>query len=167
MIINGRNLHPQDVEHALRDRHNELDGLPAAAFSVPVGGSDGSTDDALRAAGGARPPFAGRCPGARTRHATRSPGSSGYVRRASCSCAGPASGAPRAARSSARSCESCSSPARSNHCSRSSTPVRRTRRTGAHRMTTAANGLGAAALDQLLTGPPARWRLRPRRTRPA
>lgn len=47
MIINGRNLHPQDVEHALRDRHDELDGLPGAVFSVPVDGSDGSTDDAL------------------------------------------------------------------------------------------------------------------------
>ncbi|MFD5424994.1 fatty acyl-AMP ligase [Streptomyces sp. NPDC127084] len=47
MIINGRNLHPQDVEHALQDRHDELGGLPAAAFTVPADGSDGSVDDAL------------------------------------------------------------------------------------------------------------------------
>jgi acyl-CoA synthetase (AMP-forming)/AMP-acid ligase II len=36
MIINGRNLHPHDVEHAVRVAHAELDGLPSAAFSVPT-----------------------------------------------------------------------------------------------------------------------------------
>lgn len=36
MIIRGRNLHPSDVEHELRTRHEELDGLPGAAFTVPV-----------------------------------------------------------------------------------------------------------------------------------
>ncbi|WP_256726951.1 fatty acyl-AMP ligase [Streptomyces acidiscabies] len=47
MIINGRNLHPQDVEHALRDRHDELDGLPGAVFSVPVDGAGGANEEAL------------------------------------------------------------------------------------------------------------------------
>ncbi|MFF2013528.1 fatty acyl-AMP ligase [Streptomyces sp. NPDC058195] len=48
MIINGRNLHPQDIEHALHDRHAELDGLPGAVFSVPADGAGGGTaDDAL------------------------------------------------------------------------------------------------------------------------
>ncbi|MFD7505026.1 fatty acyl-AMP ligase [Streptomyces sp. NPDC059850] len=47
MIINGRNLHPQDVEHVLRDRHAELDGLPGAVFTVPAQDGDGLSDDAL------------------------------------------------------------------------------------------------------------------------
>ncbi len=34
MIINGRNLHPQDVEHALREDHADLAGLPGAVFTV-------------------------------------------------------------------------------------------------------------------------------------
>ncbi len=36
MIINGRNLHPQDVEHALREDHADLEGLPGAVFTVPL-----------------------------------------------------------------------------------------------------------------------------------
>ncbi|QEU91134.1 fatty acyl-AMP ligase [Streptomyces kanamyceticus] len=34
LMINGRNLYPQDVEHELRSHHTELATLPGAAFTV-------------------------------------------------------------------------------------------------------------------------------------
>lgn len=40
MIIRGRNLYPSDVEHELRDRHQELDDLPGVAFTVPAAGEE-------------------------------------------------------------------------------------------------------------------------------
>jgi len=38
MIFRGRNLYPQDIEHELRLRHEELAGLAGAVFSVPAAG---------------------------------------------------------------------------------------------------------------------------------
>nr|QRW40796.1 acyl-CoA synthase [bacterium] len=37
MVIRGRNLYPQDVEHELRLHHSELDATAGAVFSVPAG----------------------------------------------------------------------------------------------------------------------------------
>lgn len=34
LLINGRNLYPQDIEHELRSRHDELRTLPGAAFAI-------------------------------------------------------------------------------------------------------------------------------------
>ncbi|UNS95071.1 fatty acyl-AMP ligase [Streptomyces tubbatahanensis] len=48
LIINGRNLHPQDVEHALREDHSVLEGLPGAVFTVPLrNGASARGDEAL------------------------------------------------------------------------------------------------------------------------
>ncbi|GLZ41077.1 fatty acyl-AMP ligase [Actinokineospora sp. NBRC 105648] len=41
LVLHGRNLHPQDIEGELRERHTELDGLHGAVFTV--GGHDGAT----------------------------------------------------------------------------------------------------------------------------
>ncbi|MGI5427572.1 AMP-binding protein [Streptomyces sp. CA-179760] len=42
LILRGRNIYPQDVEHGLRHLHPELVGLFGAAFAVPVAGADGA-----------------------------------------------------------------------------------------------------------------------------
>ncbi|MFB9539892.1 MULTISPECIES: fatty acyl-AMP ligase [Streptomyces] len=47
LILRGRNIYPQDVEHALRRLHPELVGLFGAAFAVPVAGADGATEEQL------------------------------------------------------------------------------------------------------------------------
>ncbi|MFF6880496.1 fatty acyl-AMP ligase [Streptomyces sp. NPDC012474] len=47
LILRGRNIYPQDVEHALRRLHPELVGLFGAAFAVPVAGADGTTEEQL------------------------------------------------------------------------------------------------------------------------
>ncbi|MFI8889325.1 fatty acyl-AMP ligase [Streptomyces paradoxus] len=47
LILRGRNIYPQDVEHALRRLHPELVGLFGAAFAVPVPGADGATEEQL------------------------------------------------------------------------------------------------------------------------
>lgn len=39
LIVHGRNLYPQDIEHELRAQHEELEGLQGVVFTV--GGSDG------------------------------------------------------------------------------------------------------------------------------
>ncbi|WP_344174257.1 fatty acyl-AMP ligase [Pilimelia columellifera] len=44
VIMRGRNLYPQDVEHELRSQHKEL-GAVGAVFSLPA--SDGAADDVL------------------------------------------------------------------------------------------------------------------------
>jgi acyl-CoA synthetase (AMP-forming)/AMP-acid ligase II len=43
LVLHGRNLHPQDIEHELRASHEELGGLHGAVFTV--GGTDGITED--------------------------------------------------------------------------------------------------------------------------
>ncbi|GAA2347947.1 fatty acyl-AMP ligase [Streptomyces kunmingensis] len=47
LILRGRNIYPQDVEHALRRGHPELVGLFGAAFAVPVATADGGTEEQL------------------------------------------------------------------------------------------------------------------------
>ena len=37
MVIRGRNLYPQDIEHELRQQHEELDSSVGAVFTVPAG----------------------------------------------------------------------------------------------------------------------------------
>ncbi|MFD3505495.1 fatty acyl-AMP ligase [Streptomyces sp. NPDC058678] len=40
LIVRGRNLYPQDIEHELRAQHDDLKGLFGAVFTVPVPGPD-------------------------------------------------------------------------------------------------------------------------------
>ncbi|MGW4551945.1 fatty acyl-AMP ligase [Streptomyces violaceorubidus] len=40
LIVRGRNLYPQDVEHELRAHHDDLQGLFGAVFTVPLPGTD-------------------------------------------------------------------------------------------------------------------------------
>ncbi|MGX1756532.1 fatty acyl-AMP ligase [Streptomyces lydicus] len=47
LILRGRNIYPQDVEHGLRQQHPELVGLFGAAFAVPVPAGDGGTEEQL------------------------------------------------------------------------------------------------------------------------
>ncbi|MGY0017665.1 fatty acyl-AMP ligase [Streptomyces sp. YJ-C3] len=47
LILRGRNIYPQDVEHGLRRQHPELVGLFGAAFAVPVATGDGGTEEQL------------------------------------------------------------------------------------------------------------------------
>ncbi|WP_282106779.1 MULTISPECIES: AMP-binding protein [unclassified Crossiella] len=40
MVVHGRNIHPQDVEHEVRDQHEELAGLHSVAFTVDGAGGE-------------------------------------------------------------------------------------------------------------------------------
>lgn len=45
LIVRGRNLYPQDIEHELRAQHDDLQGLFGAVFSVP--GPTGTGEDII------------------------------------------------------------------------------------------------------------------------
>ncbi|MFD3973415.1 fatty acyl-AMP ligase [Streptomyces cyaneofuscatus] len=47
IILRGRNIYPQDIEHFMRAGHEDLVGLFGAAFLVPVRTDDGEVDEQL------------------------------------------------------------------------------------------------------------------------
>ncbi|MGW2332238.1 fatty acyl-AMP ligase [Streptomyces sp. NPDC001700] len=47
LIIRGRNLYPQDIEHELRAQHDDLQGLFGAVFSVGADREDGRAEELL------------------------------------------------------------------------------------------------------------------------
>ncbi|WP_228989525.1 fatty acyl-AMP ligase [Streptomyces sp. DH8] len=89
IILRGRNIYPQDIEHFLRAGHEELAGLFGAAFLVPVTTADGEVDEQLvvvhEVRGGVRPdalgPLAERIRADVTRAFSVRPGAVALVRR--------------------------------------------------------------------------------------